>query len=144
MLYCARKHVFKRKNIQNSVYVAVKPDLTVVFKQMNVCSLFQKKIRNTEALFISRQRRPHTNEARSWYSILIWKFDFADKTSINFSWQVGRKYEIRSQKFNILKISDLNFSHVGLCSKLIDKIVHFARHSKTSNSLVINDGPARL
>ena len=40
--------------------------------------------------------------------ILIFNFhpeiDFAHNSSINFTWQVGNKYEIISEKLNFLKI----------------------------------------
>ena len=41
---------------------------------------------------------------RTSNSIFISEIEFTDNCSINFSWQVDNKYEIRTAKFNFLKI----------------------------------------
>lgn len=55
------------------------------------------------------------------------EIDFAHNSSINFTSQVGNKYEIVLEKLNFFKFSDRNFSHPGMCSKLSGELEKFTR-----------------
>ena len=81
-------------------------------------------------------------------SIFISRIDFAENSSITFSWQlVGNKNEI-GKNLPFLKFSDSNFLHHRLSSKPSGEIVNFSRLAAVSSSkyllisLVINNGPS--